>query len=455
MTHARSSQAGDSGGIRASRSTWLRRGCTSALAGALLCAFGCRSKLTIVGLFGAEGAEDAGRASDAARDSEPSPVDPPDAADDPSGDAGAQAHDGGATLDRCLDRYAAKLFRRALCTCGDLIVATGGLTTDAFDSRTGPYATETAQNIGSDVAINGSLGATAVFNDAIAIGGDLTVAGAIGTVFVPGLTVLPALQIRGDLSIGGPLSYMNSVAVDGDVWLAGDLQGTGPMRVGGDLRQAPRALRDVSMPIDVQGRDLREAVAFAPPCSCGRAEVLDVAAAVEQVRASNDNAVLGFDEHALDQVVAAQSLRLEPGWMFASALNVAGALTLIVDGKSALFIEGDVNVAGSLDLQIGPNGRLDLFVGGAFSFGGVQASGFAFSRPAQLRIYVARDQPVTLGVPGFFAGNLYAPESDVNMTATSLVFGALFARALSTPLPLEIHYDSTIAQEGSDCPARE
>ncbi|HVZ33236.1 MAG TPA: hypothetical protein VG963_12470, partial [Polyangiaceae bacterium] len=310
--------------------------------GALACALGllgCEAKPAIVGVF------DAGQGSTAAPaanlDTGVARIDAASTIAD--ADLPSDASDGSAgspSLDPCLDRQAARTFRRALCTCGDVTVATGGLVTDAFDSTLGMYRSETAQSSDSDVGVNGSLGATAVFTDVIAIGGDLIVGSSLGTAFDRTWTDLPVLQIHGDLWIGGTLSYTNSVTIDKNAWLAGDLQGAGPLHVLGDLTQSADAARTASVPIMVDGRDLRAPVAFAPPCPCGREEILDIAALVMHAEEDNDNQAAGFDREALAAVLALQNTELPPGRLFASGIDVAGTLTLVVNGSSALFVEG-------------------------------------------------------------------------------------------------------------------
>lgn len=129
-----------------------------------------------------------------------------DGGEDERLDAGPPAADGAAFSPACPAQFAARTLRNALCVCDGVRLATGGLLTDAFDSRAGPYTSSTAQAAAGDVGIVGALSATTnVFSDAITIGGTLTVDGALGP------DALPALSIGRDLRVGGPFAYANSV----------------------------------------------------------------------------------------------------------------------------------------------------------------------------------------------------------------------------------------------------
>src|SRR5262249_58275114 len=89
----------------------------------------------------------------------------------------------------CAGNLAQRTFRWALCSCRN-VVASSLLTTDAFNSATGPYM---PGGKGGAVGLNGSLTGSSGFN----IGGTVWASAAAGVILSSGATVRPEPPRRG------------------------------------------------------------------------------------------------------------------------------------------------------------------------------------------------------------------------------------------------------------------
>lgn len=119
---------------------------------------------------------------------------------------------------------------------------------------------------------------------------------------------------------------------------------------------------------------------------------------------------------------------------------------LVVDGRSALFVEEHVSVAGNLEVEMGPEGELDLFIGGLVSIGDIK-NPQAMNRPARLRLYVGGEY---FHSEVLTDANLCAPHAAVTLV-NAQVHGAILAKDIVAAGATGIHYDSSVRQAGSDC----
>jgi hypothetical protein len=378
---------------------------------------------------------------------------PEDAAASDAGETGTQAVDRDASaagLDDgeapgpdaglCLGALASQTFRHALCACNSLELPFGGLITDAYDSTAGSYTAGRVLDGVSHVGVNAKLSGA----DRITIGGSLVVADALGP------SALPALDVRGDLRVGGPFTFTNSVDVGGDLWLASDLRGSAALRVGGNLIQPEMGERSASPPLLVEGSDVRAPVAIADPCSCDGSTLEKIGEIVAATRAHNDNAEAGIaPERAAAVLLSDERIELPPGKrVFLTSIATAGTLSFVVAGRSVLVVEQGIDVAGALNLELGPEAELDLFVGQHISVGVLAAPPPAENRPARLRIYLAGDY---FHAQVFSAANVYAPNALAWLLSGDL-YGSMFAKEIYAPIgSLRMHYDTSVVAESRDC----
>ena len=339
----------------------------------------------------------------------------------------------------CTGKVASQAFRYAVCACNDALVG-GTFSTDGFDSSSG---------MGMSVAGGGAMGVNGAFtcSGVLDVGGSVTVAGPGGWV----VNALSSGPIQGDLRIAGPMTQDGMTSVARNAWLGAEVIGSGSLTVAGDLHQTPGAAQTVPV-LDVQGERLREAVTIDPPCACDADKVLDIAGIVDLGKADNDNAAAGFDPDSLAHVVVNREVELPCGRLYASELSVDGAATLTVkvSGRVALFVDHDVRTAGMLDLELGPDAELDIFVRGSLVLAGIQSAGGTL-KPANLRVYVGGSDGILLAGITSFTGNIYAPHATVTAGGIQDIYGSVFAGDFVAAGVTNVHYDRAVVFKGKDC----
>ncbi|MCL4226967.1 MAG: hypothetical protein KJZ91_21115 [Myxococcales bacterium] len=337
--------------------------------------------------------------------------------------------------DTCTGAVAEALFRHALCACGDLALG-AGLTTDAFDSRQGPW---TPGGTGGHVASNGGLD----HNGELLVGGDLTVAGARG------LAAGPRADVAGNLAVAAGLGRPSSaIAVAGAAGVGGDID-VASLTVTGSLTTPAGAGERGAV---TAGSRQTAAVQVPPPCRCDPAEVLDVAAVIAAHAADNHDAELGITQAELDGRTGDVTLVLPCGRYYLDRVQVTGGGSLIVraTGRTALFVAGDVTVDGALTIEVAPGAELDLFVAGHLNLPGAVTVGDP-ARPRDLRLYLASAGSVALSGGAAIAANLYAPATDLATSAPLELFGAVLVHRWSLSAPVALHHDRAIAVAGQAC----
>lgn len=337
--------------------------------------------------------------------------------------------------DACTGNLAEAVFRHAVCACGSLGLG-AGITTDAFDSRLGPW---TPGGAGGDVAVNQGLD----FNGAMTVGGALTVAGSAG------LQAGTLLDVAGDLAIGGDLGRSSSaITVGGAARVAGDID-VASLDVGGALTTTSGAAvtGNVSAGSRVTG-----AVAIPPPCRCDPAGLLDIAAIVDDHAIANHDAAVGITADELVGVQGDTTLELPCGRFYLSRIQASGGgtVTLRATGRTALFIAGDITLDGNLTVEVAPGAELDLFITGFLNLPGTATLGDP-ARPRALRVYLASAGSIALSGGSTLAGNLYAPAADLATSAQVDVFGAVLVNRWVFSAPVGVHYDEAIEVAGDTC----
>ncbi len=342
---------------------------------------------------------------------------------------------GDGTTRECGGQVAQRTFRYGLCVCEDF-AASHTLTTDAFDSAQGPY---TPGGAGGSVGTNGRFAA----NAAITIGGSLFVADPGGVQSGPA-----AIQIGRRLFDHGP------VAADGDLTVGGDAVVGGALRarnltVGGTLTLPDASAIDVAENTDAP-TIVEAPVSVAPPCECDDG-LVDIAAYVERHRAANDNAAIDLSTDALANVAAPTELRLPCGRYFLDRVGGQAPITIVPEGRAAIFVAGDLAPSNTFAVQLEPGAELDLFVGGNVVASTRLELGDA-DHAARVRLYIGGSGTIQLDDGAALGGNVYAPRADLSSAGAVEVFGALFVRRVATSDRLDIHYDRAVLAAGDDCP---
>ncbi len=365
------------------------------------------------------------------------------------GGGGAAPSDGGGVSQSCLaspvvtlqghktctGRLAASHFSNALCSCGEAQVAYN-LTTHGFDSRQGAYQAGQLDDSGAAVGINGKLSPPTTTN----IGGSLAIAGR------DDLQILGLLKVRGDFYMAGNLSAAVAVTVSRNAWLAGSFSGYA-LTVSGDLHHAG----DVSaLPLLVSGSNQTQAVTVRKPCPCEPADLLDIEALVNGAKSSNDNDSLGISRDALASVAGNAELTMPCGRIYLSQISGVGSLVVHVTGQVALFVEGAIELTGSLSFDVAPGAEVDVFVKKDFAVQG-SAGVASKARPAAGRIWVAGSGAIVLTSP--WVGNLYAPRARVSSLLALEVWGSIFAGEFAGGASASFIYDRSVTAAEANCSA--
>lgn len=333
----------------------------------------------------------------------------------------------------CAGDLAENIFQFALCAC-DTIAVQSTLELDAFDSRRGAYGSTSTQGV--NILDDGNLG----LNGALNMDGKLTVRGAAfigGGGFRVGAQSLVSSTVY---AAGDAVQDNSSTTLGRNAYFAGNVEGR--FDIAGDLHVPPTAT--VARSTNISGALIREAIPAVRPCACEEAEILDVAAITAFGRTHNDNAVTA------SVAVEGGVLRLPCGRYYFPELVESGGLTIIAEGRTVLFVDGDFTIDGSFQLLLEPGAEVDIFVRGALSVGASARFGDP-SQPSSVRTYVGGSGTITLSASAVFGGNLYAPRSDVVFDASANLYGSLFAKTARFDGSANIHFDSAVRAAGDSC----
>ncbi len=337
--------------------------------------------------------------------------------------------------DICTGNLAEQTFRFALCTCTDG-TSMGQLKTGSFDSAQGPF--DEPDDSGGAVGINRNL----AMPGNIDIGGTTILAGPKGVV-LPGVT-----KINGDFKVKGPLQFAGTLDVTRDLHVGGNLTNFGVAEIGRDLYL--EGLMVVPGLTSPNGKTIKGPVNVDPPCKCAPDQILDIPSVVKDARTNNHNNDVALHKDSLKVIIGNVDLELPCGRFYLSSVGGAGKLTLRIHGRTALFIDGNFNLTGDLELDMGDEGELDVFISGNMAITGANDFGQE-SRPAAVRFYVAGSKDVTITGATGFVGNLYAPRATVILTGATYVYGAIFAGNFLAMGDSGIYYDRDILNAGEDC----
>lgn len=335
----------------------------------------------------------------------------------------------------CAGAIASRVFDNAMCTCTNANVG-GYLRTRSFHSGMGTMD----MAAGAPVGIN-ETDTTVGYTD---IGGTLVIAGAGGVNFGG------YLEVDGDAHFGGRVQAAGYIRVHRDLWADGNVTCLGAVTVDRDANLTP-GHNLITFP-SVGGSTNHVAFTVPRPCDCTPTGIVDIGAIVAYGMTHNDNADIPLDPTILSNVVGiGVDIDLPCGRFYVDSIGGLGSITLHVHGRTALYVGGDVNALGVLQVDLGTAGELDVFIAGNLLSIGVGSWGDR-SRPAASRIYVGGTHDVTLIGASGFVGNVYAPHARITAVGDTEVYGSLFGGSIAMPGYLSIHYDRAILDVDADCP---
>jgi len=328
--------------------------------------------------------------------------------------------------DSSCSTIAAKAFRYALCAC-DVLTSRAQLTSDAFDSARGPYMrSEPGAGIGSNGVLDARAGA--------ALSGTLVV-GATGLASLTG----GSFQIGGNALVGGDLVFKQAEATfDRELWVGRNIATTdSTVHVARTLRRSPES--KLTGEIDASGGTSSEAVVVDDPCPCANRPLLDFDALRLSFSTNNDNASLGSPQAA--SLWYSSALELPCGRYLAQGGSATTA-RWVAHHTSVVFIDGDLEIAGHLAVDLGTTGELDVLISGQLTL--QPGAQIAATRAGALRLYVNGASIVRVSGGASLACNLYAPTSQLLVSEEQTLYGALLFSTLTATAPLSIHYDRAV-----------
>jgi hypothetical protein len=182
----------------------------------------------------------------------------------------------------------------------------------------------------------------------------------------------------------------------------------------------------------------------APPCACD--PKLDVAGLIAAHRDDNDNAHIGLDpQHGLKALDGALELSLPCGRYYVDAFYAAHPITLTVLGPVELYVNDAMvaDGAGSIDIQLAPEGQLDLFLKDGTATKNHVAIG-THAAPPRTRIFSGQGSTLYFGGNTTLGALLYAPQSNLVTGGTFEVFGAVAVGSASSSAPVRVHLDHAL-----------
>jgi hypothetical protein len=147
----------------------------------------------------------------------------------------------------------------------------------------------------------------------------------------------------------------------------------------------------------------------------------------------NDDDAIALAPTALAVLGDGATLDLPCGAYYVT--GVAGAALVVrVHGKAALFVDGDVTLAGTLQVALDAGAELDLVVAGNLDLGALSSP-----TPAATRLWIGgANVHVTTGA---LSGLVYAPGATLRTGGALNVNGALYVGGLAVGGDVEIRFD--------------
>jgi hypothetical protein len=334
--------------------------------------------------------------------------------------------------DTCTGALAADLFRHAVCGC-DSLFFDPAFTADGYDSTGNYLAGGSDGHVGSNRGLDG--------NETMSMTGNLTVG-------PDGIEAGVMLEVGGDLESGGLLGRPTStIEVRGAARVAGDVN----VQTLSVATLVTRAGATVTGTINGAVEEQAE-INVAEPCICDENRI-DVAAIVAEHELANHNEEAAIAQDRLRDIDGSDRLELPCGRFYLEEISgdTAGSITILVGGRTALFVGGNITLTQDLIVDLEPGAELDLFVRGSIQVKGALRLG-ELARPRSLRMYAASGGAIRLEPGSALAANLFAPQADLTTEEPLEVFGALVVHRVVAAKAVKLHFDKAIERARGTCP---
>jgi hypothetical protein len=250
--------------------------------------------------------------------------------------------------------------------------------------------------------------------------------------------------------INGPANQTNSFTTfNHNAFINGDV--TGRFDIVGDLHVPQTANVSQSTLSNVGGSVIRGPISTDIPCPCQPSQELNIQALTTYGATHNDNATTGALTATEYANGGPMTLVLPCGRYYLTRINQPHGLNIEFQGRTVLYVDGDMTIGGELQYTIDPGAEVDVFIAGSLSIGADAMLGTP-AAPSSVRTYVGGQGAIDLSAATVFGGNLYAPNADVTFHASANLYGSIFARNAIFSGSANVHFDSNIRTAGSSCP---
>ena len=337
---------------------------------------------------------------------------------------------------KCSGKVAKTTFKWGLCSCNDVNFM-NNFFVDGYDSKAGPYQ---QGGYGGGVGTNGKFTA-----------GKGEIWGALWTSSNKGISSGPKLVVKQQLHSQGDLNWSVRGRVEDDAWVGGNVTASTP---GGPPFKFQKKLtipNGNSIHRRAQTNNVvRKPVSVSTVCKrCQAGKRIPVKQIVKNHKNNNDNAAIGLKKNALDNPGKKVVLKLPCGKYYLSKIDVSSKITIIAEGRTALFIDGNVNSQTDITIKPTPSAQLDVFVNGKVTLANEMEIGSP-AYPAAMRFYVNDEWSfMNSAVIGAY---IYAIPGGITTMNTLEVFGGLYTHDIQAMNELKIHYDREVLEADKKCP---
>lgn len=341
---------------------------------------------------------------------------------------------------RCLGNVAQNVFRWAICSC-DKLVSDNEIRTDAYDSTIGRYQP-------------GGLGASVGTNDKIEVGNRTDVRGSVWASGSGGASLDAAsfdndVLVHQQLHVGGNAVFGKIAEIRKDGYVAQDIEAGDSV----EFQEVLHVNSQSSVPDEVSYKQLdRTVVNVDEACGrCGVADRIPVDAIVSaHSGTNNDNGLINLDADILSSQGDNVVLVLPCGEYYLSEIAIENEATILAEGRTALYIGGDVDVGNDLTIKAAPGGELDVFVAGNVTIDDKAVVGDPVY-PASTRFYVGGQGGWHIENDARIGAYIYSIPGGVSTDNDLEVFGGLYTQNLDAGNNVDIHYDRGVLDAGENC----
>jgi hypothetical protein len=323
------------------------------------------------------------------------------------------------------------------------MVVGSNLSLDAFDSALGTYGSTLAGG-GTNLLQDGNLG----INGALTAGGKVDV---LGSAYISGggFSVGPQSFVSRNLYTNGSADQANSSsAVGRNMYVNGNVTGT--FEIAGNLYVPQNATVSASTENALQGNLIRGPIPPVVPCPCGEDQILDVAGLTAWGATHNDNHVEDVITSTAWENGGPTDITLPCGRYYITRINQPGGLTIRAEGRTVLYVDGDLLVGGGMNLEIAPGAEIDLFIAGNLAVGAALRFGTP-EQPSSVRTYSSGTGTIAIDASSVFGGNFYAPRAHIDFGGAANIYGALFVRSVEFQGSADVHFDSAVRRAAEAC----